>query len=381
MSDKKIHIQSNTIQETLVIPLWGRKYCSEIYPELYRDPTAEKIMDKLDYDFSALEEKKSGTMFRFGYLEAAARYMDLGIEIRDYLKDHPAAAVVNLGCGLDCTAENNAGSDCKIYNIDRPDVIEVRNQLIPPTEQVTNIGADLNDTAWFDQIDDSRGVVFIAAGVFYYFLSEEVKKLFTAMSERFHGGRLAFDAANKSAVKLMLKTWVKTAGITDVSKYFYINNPDTDLKEWLPDAKISAKGYLLGYHDLKVPSVIQGFHSVKLTEYLGKTTLICIAAGFCDFRDSELGGCQKLCGIFHAHFVHVGGYVCAVHGAEIPFQAGFADIQSLGDGFHGSMPARILRQHLLRPFGEHDLNPGEIKNIRSVFGLVIPDIFEQMQGA
>lgn len=92
MSDKKIHIQSDTIQETLVIPLWGRKYCSEIYPELYRDPTAEKIMDKLDYDFSALEEKKSGTMFRFGYLEAAARYMDLGIEIRDYLKDHPAAA-------------------------------------------------------------------------------------------------------------------------------------------------------------------------------------------------------------------------------------------------------------------------------------------------
>ena len=39
-----MHIESNTIQETLVIPLWGRKYCSDIYPELYNDPMAEKII-------------------------------------------------------------------------------------------------------------------------------------------------------------------------------------------------------------------------------------------------------------------------------------------------------------------------------------------------
>ena len=32
MSNEKMHIESNTVQETLVIPLWGRKYCSEIYP-------------------------------------------------------------------------------------------------------------------------------------------------------------------------------------------------------------------------------------------------------------------------------------------------------------------------------------------------------------
>lgn len=120
---------------------------------------------------------------------------------------------------------------------------------------MTNIGADLNDTAWFDAIDDSRGVVFLAAGVFYYFLSSDIQKLFTAMAERFKGGRLCFDAANKKAVKLMHKTWVKAAGITDIDRYFYINNLDTDLKAWLPGTEISAKGYMLGYHDLKTPSV------------------------------------------------------------------------------------------------------------------------------
>ena len=75
MNTEKMHIEPNTVQETLVIPLWGRKYCSEIYPEIYNDPMAAQIMEKLDYDFSALEAKKQNVGFRFGYLEAAATVM------------------------------------------------------------------------------------------------------------------------------------------------------------------------------------------------------------------------------------------------------------------------------------------------------------------
>ena len=66
MNNEKLHVETNTVQETLVIPLWGRKYCSDIYPDIYRDPMAEKIMEKLDYDFSVLDTKKKSTLFRFG---------------------------------------------------------------------------------------------------------------------------------------------------------------------------------------------------------------------------------------------------------------------------------------------------------------------------
>ena len=54
----KYHIEKNTVQETLVIPLYGRVKCSELYPNLYKDDEAKKIIDNLDYDFSKLEEKK-----------------------------------------------------------------------------------------------------------------------------------------------------------------------------------------------------------------------------------------------------------------------------------------------------------------------------------
>ena len=35
----KYHIGENTVQETRVIPLYGRKRCSGLYPNLFRDET------------------------------------------------------------------------------------------------------------------------------------------------------------------------------------------------------------------------------------------------------------------------------------------------------------------------------------------------------
>ena len=46
----KYKIEKNTVQETLMIPLYGRKMCSELYPRLYRDETAIRLMDEVDYD-------------------------------------------------------------------------------------------------------------------------------------------------------------------------------------------------------------------------------------------------------------------------------------------------------------------------------------------
>lgn len=53
----KYPIEKNTVQETLVIPLYGRKMCSQLYPQIYRDETALRLIDQVDYDFSALEAK------------------------------------------------------------------------------------------------------------------------------------------------------------------------------------------------------------------------------------------------------------------------------------------------------------------------------------
>ena len=179
----KYHIEKNTVQETLVIPLYGRKMCSERYPSLYRDETALRLIDQIDYDFSLLSEKSKSLMRQFGFLEAAMRQNDLTWEVRDYLRTHPNAAVVNLGCGLDDTGRSCDNGTCKIYNLDFP------------------------------------------------------------------GGRLVFDAANQKAVRLMLKTWIRTAKIQDVGAYFAVSDAKKELSGWSPRLRVSSRCYMLGYCD------------------------------------------------------------------------------------------------------------------------------------
>lgn len=253
--ERKYHIERNTVQETLVIPMYGRMKSSQLYPFLFKDDGAARLMSRIDYDFSSLESNSRNAMQRFGFLEVAVRQYNLAWEVRDYLKTHPNAAVVNLGCGLDDTGRHCDNGTCRIYNIDYPDVIEVRNDLIPPGAREVNIACDLNDTSWFQAIDASGGAVFFASGVFYYFLRSQVQKLVAAMAAAFPGGRLVFDAANRTAVKLMLKTWVKYAKIKDVGAYFSVEDAQTELSPWTKESKVSSRNFMLGYNDLKDPSV------------------------------------------------------------------------------------------------------------------------------
>ncbi len=256
---EKLHIERNTIQETLVIPLYARKLCTELFPSIFSDPGAVELINRLDYDFSTIEKQSDSLLQRFGALEIAMRQTDLAIEIKDYLKEHPRAAVVNMGCGLDQTGENCDNGSCLIYNLDMPDVIAVRNQLLPPGKRVENISCDLRDTGWFEKIDAADGAVFFASGVFYYFRIPDAQKLMNQLACAFPGGRLVFDTAGKAALKMMLKTFVKQAGIENVNAFFHVGNTDKDVRPWLKNAQASERGYMLGYHDLKDPCVPGAF--------------------------------------------------------------------------------------------------------------------------
>lgn len=274
---KKYHIEKNTVQETLVIPLYGRKVCSERFPQLFSDPEAERICAMLDYDFAEKGKKMESTAGLFGALEVAQRQYDIGCEVKAYLQAHPKAAVVNLGCGLDDTFHKCDNGTCKGYNIDMPDVIAVRNELIPAGDREKNLGFDLNDDAWMAEIDASEGAIFYATGVFYYFRTEDVKALFQKMARRFPGAVLAFDACNRRGAKLMTKTWLKEAGIANVDAYFSLKDAAA-LKAWSEHfASVSSKSYMRGYRDIY--HVVGPFHKlmIRFCDSLVKMVIVRIA--------------------------------------------------------------------------------------------------------
>jgi len=200
----KFHIEEGSVQETLILPLYGRKLYMDAYPDLLPDQDGKNLIESIDYDFSKKYPKGGkGFSAKVGSIEYGLRVRATIYEIREYLKLHPNAVIVNMGCGLDTTYRMADNGTCHTYCLDFPDVIELRKQLLPAGDRETYISCNLNDLSWFDQIEFSRedGAFFYALGVFYYFRREEVKKLFDAMAQRFPGGMIGFDDYKREGIE------------------------------------------------------------------------------------------------------------------------------------------------------------------------------------
>lgn len=46
---EKIKIEKGTVQETLLIPLYGRKYAMDRYPDLFMDHDCQAIFEQIDF--------------------------------------------------------------------------------------------------------------------------------------------------------------------------------------------------------------------------------------------------------------------------------------------------------------------------------------------
>ena len=81
------------------------------------------------------------------------------------------------------------------------------------------------------------------------------------MAKRFEGGRLVFDACNKTGAKMMMKTWLKEAGIENVGAYFSISDAKAELSPWSNDFKsVTSKPYMNGYR--KIDKRFGGFNRI-----------------------------------------------------------------------------------------------------------------------
>ena len=71
VDQSSIRIEKGTVQETLIIPLYARKKCTDKFPLLYDDPLTSKICSMLDYDFSELDK-----LYENGFKEAIVSCYD-----------------------------------------------------------------------------------------------------------------------------------------------------------------------------------------------------------------------------------------------------------------------------------------------------------------
>ncbi len=260
---KKYTIKRNTVEETLLLPLYGRKLAMDLYPDLFTDKACKTLLQQIDYPEPQNPPQNTHDIkLKIGAILAGTRQNNMATVCRNYLHQHPEACVVNLGCGLDTTFYLVDNQHAHGYNIDLPDVIDIRNQLLPPTTNETNIAHDITDITWFDNLDftPEKGAVFFASGVFYYIRKQQVIGLLTQMAKAFPGAKIVFDATTPAGLKKMLKTWLKDNDVcpenmtskhpSDYRNYFSVKNIE-ELRHYSDlFSKVSQKGYMTGYHKL-----------------------------------------------------------------------------------------------------------------------------------
>ncbi|MCM3729623.1 class I SAM-dependent methyltransferase [Neobacillus cucumis] len=236
-----INLQS--VQATMLIPLWGRATASEKNPDILYDKEAIEIIAGCEFDFTEIAK----TFGEYGGISYIVRARKIDDTIRAFIKKHPRATIVNIGAGLDTTFSRVDNGMINWYNLDLPDAIAFRQTLIADTPRNTCIAKSFFDVSWFDDVifNKEDAILFISAGVFYYFQANQLKAMFQQMASRFPGGELFFDAESKFAVNISNRTVEKT-GNKGAKMYFYVNNPRI-LESWSPNIKIvSSEPYFKG---------------------------------------------------------------------------------------------------------------------------------------
>lgn len=123
---EKNMIELGEVQKTLLLPLWGRAIETKKKKPFLVDKIAVQIVDEINYDFSVIA-KNISPITRASWI---ARSLFLDKKIEEFLGKHPDGTVVNVGCGFDTTFDRIDNGRVSWFDLDLPDVIEIRKQFI-----------------------------------------------------------------------------------------------------------------------------------------------------------------------------------------------------------------------------------------------------------
>ena len=214
---------------------------------MIKDGKAVEMVNRLDCDFSRLR------MHRHDEIAVIMRMRKFDNHVRDFLARNPDGAVIHIGCGLDTRFERVDNNRVEWFDLDMPEVIELRTKLLQTeSSRYHFIPKSVFDFEWMDDVNrfKSRPFLFIAEGVFPYFEEAQVKGLFLKLKECFPGSELVCDAHTPfviwvdnlqlafAKVKARLQWSIKTgkdpegwgAGIMMLDEWNYYDDDEENLK-------------------------------------------------------------------------------------------------------------------------------------------------------
>ena len=183
---------------TLLMPLWARAQEARRCDAMLRDDKAAEIVDALDFDFDQMVRKHVPAA------DYCIRASIIDQVVLPHLRNTPGRTVVEFGVGLDTRFDRLGHHAGRWFEIDLPNVIQLRRQFFSEESRRIMLGSSVLDTAWMADVEqvDKGPPLFVAEGMLYFLGNAEVRELFVRLADRFPGSAIVFDA--QSPLFLML---------------------------------------------------------------------------------------------------------------------------------------------------------------------------------
>jgi O-methyltransferase involved in polyketide biosynthesis len=204
----KVHLTGE--KATMLATLYGRALDAEAPGSILHDTMAVEAVKQIDFDFAKAGLRRGD----HGAVALRGRHFDGWT--REFLAAHPDVTVLHLGCGLDTRVYRlDPGPGVRWFDVDYPEVIDLRRQLYPPRAGYEMIGSSVTDLSWLARVPGDLPVLVVAEGLVPYLREEEGKELFRGIVHRFPGGQLIFDALSRRGIKISkYNKVVRAAGAT-----------------------------------------------------------------------------------------------------------------------------------------------------------------------
>jgi len=221
-------INLGSVQETMLLPLWGRAVETLKPNPLLVDKKAVEIINSIQYDFSTIANNIS-KLSRASWI---ARSIFFDGKISEFISVNPYATVVNVGCGLDTTFDRIDNGKLNWIDLDLPDAIELRKQYFQESDRRRFISKSVFDTTWYDDILNKDKVMLLIAGVLYYFDESEVKKLFNEIHTCLPAAEIIFDHASKLGIKFSNDQVLKRGGMNESAYLKWGTDDIYEIEKW-----------------------------------------------------------------------------------------------------------------------------------------------------
>jgi len=203
-------LRVSAVSETLFLPLYALALESQRPDPIMVDEGAVDLTRRLNHHFADSDKRILRRLAKGKLPSTLLTTVTLRIRMFDrfataFLEREPDGIVVSLGCGLDDRRRRVDNGSVRWYDLDLPEVIELRRRFLPEAERMRFIASSVLDFAWLDQLPDEPGhrFLFLAEGLFMYLPPDAVRSIVVTIAERFPGAELVAEVANTRTVRMM----------------------------------------------------------------------------------------------------------------------------------------------------------------------------------